>query len=60
MAKNIEFKGLLNTVPYFCMWGECVGIVEKYVGGQWRFGIDCVGMDKGMGDQGKCDKMGID
>ena len=20
MAKNIEFKGLLNTVPYFFMW----------------------------------------
>ena len=22
MAKNIEFKGLLNTVPYFFMWGN--------------------------------------
>ena len=22
MAKNIEFKGLLNTVPYFCVWGN--------------------------------------
>ena len=22
MAKNIEFKGLLNTVPYFVMWGN--------------------------------------
>ena len=21
-AKNIEFKGLLNTVPYFFMWGN--------------------------------------
>ena len=20
MAKNIDFKGLLNTVPYFCVW----------------------------------------
>ena len=20
MAKNIDFKGLLNTVPYFFMW----------------------------------------
>ena len=20
MAKNIEFKGLLNTAPYFFMW----------------------------------------
>ena len=22
MAKNIDFKGLLNTVPYFCVWGN--------------------------------------
>ena len=22
MAKNIEFKGLINTVPYFCVWGN--------------------------------------
>ena len=22
MAKNIDFKGLLNTVPYFFMWGN--------------------------------------
>ena len=22
MAKNIEFKGLLNTVPYFYVWGN--------------------------------------
>lgn len=22
MAKNIDFKGLLNTVPYFCIWGN--------------------------------------
>ena len=21
MAKNIDFKGLLNTVPYFYVWG---------------------------------------
>ena len=33
MAKNIEFKGLLNTVPYFFYVGEYMGIVEKYVGG---------------------------
>ena len=53
MAKNIEFKGLLNTVPYFCMWGNVWGLCGKYMGGQWGFGIDWVGMDKGMGDQGK-------
>ena len=22
MAKNIDFKGLLNTVPYLFMWGN--------------------------------------
>ena len=22
MAKNVDFKGLLNTVPYFFMWGN--------------------------------------
>ena len=22
MAKNIDFKGLLNTVPYFYVWGN--------------------------------------
>ena len=53
MAKNIEFKGLLNTVPYFCVWGNVWELCGKYVGGQWGFGIDCVGMGKGMGDQGK-------
>ena len=53
MAKNIEFKGLLNTVPYFFMWGNVWGLCGKYMGGQWRFGIDCVGMGKEMGDQGK-------
>ena len=26
MAKNIEFKGLLNTVPYFFMWGNVWGL----------------------------------
>ena len=39
MAKNIEFKGLLNTVPYFFMWGNVWGLCGKYVGGQWEFGI---------------------
>ena len=53
MAKNIEFKGLLNTVPYFFMWGNVWELWEKYVGVQWEFGIDYVGMDKGMGDWGK-------
>ena len=33
MAKNIDFKGLLDTVPYFCVWGNVLEIVEKYMGG---------------------------
>ena len=37
MAKNIEFKGLLNTVPYFFYVGEYMGIVEKICG--WIVGI---------------------
>ena len=26
MAKNIDFKGLLNTVPYFWVWGNVWGL----------------------------------
>ena len=33
MAKNIDFKGLLNTVPYFFMWGNVWELWRKYVGG---------------------------
>ena len=33
MAKNIEFKGLLNTVPYFYVWGNVWELWRKYVGG---------------------------
>ena len=29
MAKNIEFKGLLNTVPYFCVWGNVLELWEN-------------------------------
>lgn len=29
MAKNIDFKGLLNTVPYFCIWGNILGLCGK-------------------------------
>ena len=46
MAKNIDFKGLLNTVPYF-LCGEIYGNCGKICG--W-IGIDCVGMGKEMGD----------
>lgn len=53
MAKNIDFKGLLDTVPYFCVWGNIWGLWGKQVGGWWGFGIDLMGMYKVMGDQGK-------
>ena len=33
MAKNIDFKGLLNTVPYFCVWGNVWELYGKYMGG---------------------------
>ena len=60
MAKNIEFKGLLNTVPYFCVWrnvwklwkniwvdsGDLVQIV-------WEWVRECE-------IRGNSDKMGID
>ena len=29
MAKNIDFKGLLNTVPYFCVWGNVWGLLKN-------------------------------
>ena len=53
MAKNIEFKGLLNTVPYFCVWGNVWGLWIKYVGGQWGFEMGWVEIGKGMGYQGE-------
>ena len=53
MAKNIDFKGLLNTVPYFFL---CVNVLELWKNmwvdsgdlGQivWEWG-------RKMGDQGK-------
>ena len=38
MAKNIDFKGLLNTVPYFCVWGNVLELWRKYMGVQWGLG----------------------
>ena len=29
MAKNIEFKGLLNIVPYFFMWENVWELLEN-------------------------------
>ena len=42
MAKNIEFKGLLNTVPYFFMWGNVWEWVREWEirGNGDKMGID--------------------
>ena len=50
MAKNIDFKGLLNTVPYFCIWGNVWELWKNMWVDSGGFGIDCVRMGKGMGD----------
>ena len=60
MAKNIDFKGLLNTVPYFFMWGNVLelwknmwvdsGDLEQIV---WEWVREC-------DIRGNGDKMGID
>ena len=42
MAKNIEFKGLLNTVPYFCVWGNVWELVREWEirGNGDKMGVD--------------------
>ena len=60
MAKNIEFKGLLNTVPYFFMWGNVQGLWKNMwvdngdlVQIGWKWVRECEIRRNG-------DKMGID
>ena len=60
MAKNIDFKGLLNTVPYFCVWGNVWELwknmwVDSGDLGQivWEWVMECE-------IRGNGDKMGID
>ena len=60
MAKNIEFKGLLNTVPYFCVWGDIWGLWKNIwvdsgdlVQIVWEWISECE-------IRGNGDKMGID
>ena len=57
MAKNIDFKGLLNTVPYFCVWGNIWELWEKYVGGQGQIVWEWV---REWEIRRNGDKMGID
>ena len=60
MAKNIEFKGLLNTVPYFLCGGMCGNCGEnrwvdsgdlEQIGWEWVREWDI---------RGNGDKIGID
>ena len=60
MAKNIEFKGLLNTVPYFFMWGNVLELLKnKWVdsGDLGQIGCEWI-REWEIGGNG--DKMGID
>ena len=60
MAKNIDFKGLLNTVPYFFMWGNVWELWEN----MWVDSGDLVQIVwewvREWEIRGNGDKMGID
>ena len=60
MAKNIEFKGLLNTVPYFFMWGNVWELWKN----MWVDSVDLeqIGWEwvRECEIRGNSDKMGID
>ena len=60
MAKNIEFKGLLNTVPYFFMWGNVLKLWKNI----WVDSGDLVQIVlewvREWEIRGNGDKMGID
>ena len=60
MAKNIDFKGLLNTVPYFYVWGNVWELWENMwvdSGDLGQIGCECV---REWEIRGNGDKMGID
>ena len=60
MAKNIDFKGLLNTVPYFFMWGNVWELLKN----MWVDSGDLVQIVwewvREWEIRGNGDKMGID
>ena len=60
MAKNIEFKGLLNTVPYFLCGGMCGNCRENMWvdSGDLRW-VGCE-LIREWDIRGNGDKMGID
>ena len=60
MTKNIEFKGLLNTVLYFFMWGNVWELWKNkwvYSGDLGQIVWEWV---RGREIRGNGDKMGID
>ena len=60
MAKNIEFKGLLNTVPYFCVWENVWELWENIwvdSGNLEQIGCEWI---REWEIRGNSDKMGID
>ena len=60
MAKNIDFKGLLNTVPYFFMWGNVWGLWKNMWVDSGDLGQIVWEWVRGQEIRGNSDKMGID
>ena len=60
MAKNIDFKGLLNTVPYFCVWGNVQELWENMWVDSGDLGQIVWEWIREWEIMGNGDKMGID
>lgn len=60
MAKNIDFKGLLNTVPYFFMWGNVCGLWKNMWVDSGDLGWVVLERIREWEIRGNGDKMGID
>ena len=60
MAKNIEFKGLLNTVPYFCVWGNVWELWKNMWVDSGNLGYIVWEWTREWEIRGNGDKMGID
>ena len=60
MAKNIDFKGLLNTVPYFCVWENVLELWENMWVDSGDLGQIVWEWVRELEIRGNGDKMGID
>ena len=60
MAKNIDFKGLLNTVPYFCIWGNVLELLRNMWVDSGDLGQIVCEWVRECEIRGNGDKMGID